>query len=84
MEAWSSLRSRLQRLAEEPPLVKLTFPGQDKLYTELAKSNVPYQAQVPCGRYRAHAVLTAHGGSAAQAILMIERPQDTFANAPTR
>ena len=84
MEAWSSLRSRLHRLAPEPPLTKLTFPAHGELYATLSQLKLQFQVQAPCGCYRADAVLTAHGSSAAQAILMIERPQDTLTNAPTR
>ena len=78
MEAWSSLRSRLHRLAQEPPFVKYTFPGHDELYAALTQHKLQFQAQVPCGCYWADTVLTAHGSSAAQAILMIERPWDNF------
>ena len=84
MEAWSSLRSRLHRLAPELPLVKLTFPGLEELYAALTKHKLLYQAQTVCGRYSADAVLTAHSSSAAQAILVLRRPEDSFVNAPTR
>ena len=83
MGAWSSLYSRLHRLVPKPSLHKPTPPRCNELYVALTSLGLHFQAQASCGEYRGDAVLTAHGSSA-QAILMLERPQDFFTNDLTR
>ena len=45
---------------------------------------VPYTAQVLCGVYRAHALLSPHDNGVAEVILMAEHPRDFIKNAPKR
>ena len=84
MEAWSNLRSRLHRLAQEPPLVKLILPGHHELCAALAQHQLPCRAQMLWRRYSADAASTARNSTAAQVILMLQRPQDCFTNASSR
>ena len=84
MEAWSNLLSRLRKLAQEPTMTKLSVPGQAELCAALAMQGVPYKAQVPCGMHWAHAVLSPHNISAADVLLMLERPEDFITNVPSR
>lgn len=74
MEAWVSLRSRLQTLAPDFPTAKVFVQAQAEMQAALALQGVPYKAQVPCGRYQAAVVLSPHNTNVAQVILMAERP----------
>ncbi|KAL3149851.1 hypothetical protein ABBQ38_013672 [Trebouxia sp. C0009 RCD-2024] len=82
MEAWSSLRSRLQAVAPERPTTKLYVPGQSEMWAALALHSLPYKVQVPCGTYRADAVLSPCRSNGADVLMMVERPHDFITNVP--
>ncbi|KAL3149780.1 hypothetical protein ABBQ38_013606 [Trebouxia sp. C0009 RCD-2024] len=83
MEAWSSLRSRLQAVAPNPIFKPLSFPGQAEFYRALAAQRLQYQTEVLCGVYHA-AVLSPHDSSVAKVILVLQRPDAYLTNAPSR
>lgn len=74
MEAWSSLHARLQSITPVPHLKSHPHPGQVKLCAALAAQSLQYKARVPCGVYRADAVLSTHDSNAARVILVLLRP----------
>lgn len=84
MVAWSSLRSRLQTLAPEPVLGKLSLPGLGDMEFALAAQGVPCRAQVLCGIYQAHAILSPNDNKAADVILMVQHPHEFVTNLPNR
>ena len=85
MAAWFKLRSRLQTLAPEPRVGKLSPRGQTVLWAALAKQGVPYAGdKVLYGMYQAHAVLSPGDSSDADVILMLEHPEDYMKNLPSR
>ncbi|KAL3149827.1 hypothetical protein ABBQ38_013648 [Trebouxia sp. C0009 RCD-2024] len=85
MEAWSSLRSRLSAIAAEPPLAKQKVrTGQSELWAALALQSVSYKVQVPCGMYRAAAVLSPRNSNVAVVLLMLAPPGDFLQNVPSR
>ncbi|KAL3149853.1 hypothetical protein ABBQ38_013674 [Trebouxia sp. C0009 RCD-2024] len=84
MEAWSSLRSRLQAVAPEPAVVPVPSPGQAEVYAALAMQAVPYTAQVPYGTYWAHAVLSSSNNEVPKVLLMVELAQEYITNIPSR
>ena len=84
MRAWSRLRSRLQAIAPQQANAKLNLPGQAKLQAALALLGMPHKVQVPCGEYRADAVLPPHCSHGAEVVLVLLRPQEFLANVPSR
>ena len=84
MQAWSSLQSKLQTIAPEPTLRKLSLPGQAKLNSALELQRVAYKAQVACGMYQAGAVLSPSKESFADVILVLEHAGDFITNVPSR
>ena len=84
MKAWSSLRAKLLRVAPEPAVIKLSYSGQKMMWAALAVIDVPYQAQVQQGIYRAHAVLSPCDEGVAKVILMVDSPRDHLINLPSR
>ena len=84
MHTWSALYSRLQEVAPEPPVVKIVRTGHDNLYATLVQLSLPFQTQVPMGRYCAHAVLSKSDGSGGPVILMLEHFEEFIWNGPGR
>ena len=84
MQAWSSLRSRLQAVAPEPAARKVSLPGQAEMQAALELQGVPYKAQVSCDKYQADAVLSPHGSNVDDVILVLEIPADFIKNVPNR
>ncbi|KAL3149807.1 hypothetical protein ABBQ38_013632 [Trebouxia sp. C0009 RCD-2024] len=84
MEAWSSLRSRLQAVAPAPQCLQYHFSRQTELYDALASLRLHYQPMVPCGMYQADAVLSPHGSSGPQVILMLQRSKYFVRNVRSR
>ena len=84
MEAWVSLRSRLQALAPDSPTAKVVAPGQSEMQAALALQGVPYKAHVQRGRYRADVVLSPHNTNVGEVILMVERPGVHLIKVPSR
>ena len=84
MKAWSSLQSRLLTVALEPSAETVFVPGQSVMWAALAVQEVPYIAQVQCGVYRAHALLSPHNKGVAKVILMVQRPDDHLSNLRSR
>ncbi|KAL3149745.1 hypothetical protein ABBQ38_013571 [Trebouxia sp. C0009 RCD-2024] len=84
MEAWSSLRSRLQALAPQPPPMQAFVPGQAMLKAALATHGLPLNAGTPCGMYYADAVLFPHDSSAPVVLLVLDHSGDHVINVPSR
>ncbi|KAL3146575.1 hypothetical protein ABBQ32_000815 [Trebouxia sp. C0010 RCD-2024] len=84
MEAWSSLRSRLQTLAPQPPPMKPFIPGQAMLKAALAMHGMPLNAGTPYGMYYPDAVLLPHDSSLAEVLLVLDHSGDHVMNVPSR
>ena len=85
MAAWFKLRSRLQTLAPEPTVRRLSPRAQTVLCAALTMQGVPYAGdRVLCGVYQAHAVLSPRDSSIADLILVLERPEHSIKNFPSR
>ncbi|KAL3146654.1 hypothetical protein ABBQ32_000882 [Trebouxia sp. C0010 RCD-2024] len=85
MEAWSSLRSRLQAVAPEPAVVRPpSLPGQAELRAALALHGVPYKVQMPSGMYCADVALSSCRSNDADVLLLLRRPRRFITNVPSR
>ena len=82
MDAWSSLHSKLQRITPMPHLKSRPHPEQVELCAALAAQSLQYKARLPCGVYRADAVLSTHDSNAARVILVLLRP-DAYLISPS-
>ena len=71
MEAWSSLRSRLQAVVPEPAIAQLYSPGQTELWATLTLQSMAYKAQGLYGVYRADAVLSSSSSDGAEVLLLL-------------
>ncbi|KAL3149791.1 hypothetical protein ABBQ38_013617 [Trebouxia sp. C0009 RCD-2024] len=84
MEAWSSLRTRLQGFAPAPPHIPQYFPGHTELYDALASQRLHYKPMVLCGMYQADAVMSPHGSKGPKVILMLQRSKHFIRNMRNR
>ncbi|KAL3149781.1 hypothetical protein ABBQ38_013607 [Trebouxia sp. C0009 RCD-2024] len=84
IEAWFSLRSRLQAAMSNSHAKPLSSPGQAELYDALAAHRLQYKAEVLCGVYYPAAVLSPHDSKAAKVILLLDSIKHYIRNKPGR